>query len=337
MPMATRKEVEAAALAKHEELMHLPKVGVRLVDHNLTSDLASGKSAGTNQEINVFENQDSSGFRAVVNHFDVSKYGTSTNELYDLTGWSHASDQNEVYRRLLMEYYSRRVTGQKEPKKKTITSEKPFERFRSDTINDEQWRRLIRALPRKLDIKSAKNEIKKLPDDDVPNAMATALLFTYYGPHHAAVLRELHRPNYGSKLGEKEKALRAVAYFSRFDYDGARVLRLISPNVAKSAIALPSSGNVETIKTTPYSYNAAAFIHPTRVSQVDPVQLSYGRWQQVTKGVGHPVQGLMVLEPSINAAKEVAQRLQSHWRKNPRDAFPVYDYRGRLVWPIPKK
>ena len=361
---------ERIALKKHGEINVAPSLGVRLIDHNLTQyikELSQGEFKGL--ELNVFPapadrgpNGRDTALKSFVRYMVLNRLGITTEKFHDLTNFGNTNATQALrYAWLLAKYYGIGKTPwhhvffpvlSDEPehaipvtKPEKIGGSNPFEEFRRDIRANETWVKLAENLPDQLDEEAIQREISQLADS-TSVYKANALLLAYYAPHHAEVLRQLVKDDdFGKKQGEKDKAFRAIAYFSMFDSFQGKLDKTdpVKPFFTRSAEDVRTAFlDFKRLRgtffrqhpkiTTPYSYNAAVLVHPSRI--MHPGQYPERRdWMAIDEKKGNPIHGLVVLEPSINAAKELAERLSPHFQKNPDAAFPIYDYRGRLVWP----
>ncbi len=117
-----------------------------------------------------------------------------------------------------------------------------------------------------------------------------------------------------------------------FDFETEEIVKSsINQTSLKGLVAGARPRTVETKHDTPYSYNAAAIIHPSNLGSDDP----YGRdWAVIAPHEGNNIFGFVFLEPSLAAAREFIDRIRPWFKNRPQDAFPVYDWKGRLFWPL---
>lgn len=213
-------------------------------------------------------------------------------------------------------------------------------------------------------------ENKAVEDEELKSA-----LMAFDAPHHARTLRELvNNPAFGQKVTEREKIVRALAYFSHAyaprtpdkpvevhsSLDASQLKeelkKLDKRDVISSLKSKLKTGITGVLHWDNYSvrgYNAVAMLLPDAIDRTrsfkfgNPVSTQPAlqglnpegeEWFATSPTAIRPIQGLQILEPSVRAAQEVWQRYyESRWKDHPEEAFPIYDYRGRLVWPKPVK
>ncbi len=360
--MAEIPEHERIAREKHDELMRLQRVGVRLVDHNLTGQIKSGKAVA-GHEINVFEvgeTNQKEGFKESPRRVGWHGKAASAFELfmnmhnknpYEMPGWLTSgvgADHPFKYAELLQRYYKvgkKHLPSEYTPVQRvTKEGEDPFERFRRDVRGNSVFRKVVETPPVNLDPESIEKTFKNL--DKFGKAQRTAIVWTYYAPHHVETLRKLVTDrNFGKKSSrEKEQALRAVAYFTTILSAGrltppgtafrpAYIGRKAGPSLWYALVKGRESGGggsrIDEWLRTPFAYTAAALIHPDRIGGLTAHQ----DWLGTRNAPGQPIHGLVVIERSKNAAHELVERLRPHFEQTPHDAFPIYDFKGNKVWP----
>ncbi|MDP3741841.1 MAG: hypothetical protein Q8R15_00840 [Candidatus Micrarchaeota archaeon] len=318
--MAKVSKHERIAIKKHEELIKLPVVGLRLVDHNLMHELDKMVAHGT--ELNVIDEffpdkpgylpRPWSAFGGLQLYWGSSRYGVR-NGFDHLTAMTNTGAHIERFWNVIETYF-----GYKGRSSKTgLKGRQGFERFKKDLLQNKDLCRVVGLLPDTSDPKEVQRIAKSWDPADWHQGAANSMVF--YAAHHARTLQQLfgRQSEYGKKPGEKIALIRAVAYFLSGDH---------SPHSA------PLKTNFSRIANfgRPYDYTAAAFIHPRNMDSIDV----YG-WRHVKRGKELPIAGMVVLEPTTHAATDAAKRMLSHLRKKKRlkEAFPVYDYRFRRIWP----
>ena len=321
---------EEVALRKHRELMEHKALGVRLIDHNLTENAALGKEVKPGSEFSVFKTKDLPSRRATFFSRDpfIVKGQTAFPGLI-----SHFHPTNLIFSAL--QNLSDFVIGERHTpllvglnRQYRGKNAREFQNFRRTIRENETYQKLVKLLPADLTPTAIGHEVEKIlqtPETErIPSSdHLTGLMLAYYAPHYADALKRLMvDDSFGKNVRERDLAIRAATYFN-FSSHWHVLKDLPSRSIAqfREAVENPHAGSGE---FTPYTYSAAAVIHPSRFGP----ESGYG-WPTITKAEGNPIHGLVVIEPSTHAAR--------HWQQHPEDAFPVYDYRGRLMWPLQRK
>ncbi|HIH20589.1 TPA: hypothetical protein HA244_04950 [Candidatus Micrarchaeota archaeon] len=331
---------EEVALRKHREIMEHKALGVRLIDHHLTENAASGKEVKPGSEFNVFKTKDLRSRRATV----LSRDPFIVEDQTAFPGLiSHFHPTNLIFSALqdlsdfvIGERHTPLLVGLNRQYRGKNAGE--FKDFRRKIRENETYRKMVELLPADLSPAAIAREVEAIlqtPETErIPNSQRlTGLMLAYYAPHYAdAIKRLMDDDSFGKTVRERDLAIRAATYFN-FSSHWHILKDLPSRSIVqfREAVENPHAGSGE---FTPYTYSAAAVIHPSRFGP----ESGYG-WPTIAKAEGNPIHGLVVIEPSTHAARDAAKRISGseHWKKNPEAAFPIYDYRGRLVWPKKQK
>lgn len=173
--------------------------------------------------------------------------------------------------------------------------------------------------------------------EPMTKAQRDALALSFIAPNHVDALRRLLTdPAFGRKMSERERVVRAASYLIQLHDDKKEFATGAPAEPRDLEMTLDWGDRVGGGPSNlgrgllPRSYNAVAFIYPNAL-EYRPFGLG---WERTNTEVKNPIQALQILEPSVRAAREAWQRYyDAHWKDHPEDAFPIYDYRGRLVWP----
>ena len=108
----TLRKVEQTALTKHHEILALPHFGLRLLDHNLTDELVSGRAVREGlHAFRIWGEKPGDGFRHMMDwHFGQDRFGPLAKNLIRMTDWGKSpfaasTTHQQRYADLLSKYY----------------------------------------------------------------------------------------------------------------------------------------------------------------------------------------------------------------------------------------
>ncbi|MFH1106643.1 MAG: hypothetical protein V1787_01995 [Candidatus Micrarchaeota archaeon] len=341
-------EAEKAALARHKELIGLRSLGIRYVDHYPAERIATPRLL-EGAEANLFEAEEElesgtgrqdSAFRQLWARV-ISPHADRNAAISGM--WSRTEEADSYLKRLagLREKYLKRGRRGAGELRKAILDDGHLRAIAENLPEGpEEYARLLgRGIRLQRYIPGPPR--REFTDEGMTRHRAMALAGAAYAPTLAVALKKVFEdPRFGRREAEYDGMMRAAAYFRMPRPEGiaygsrGEVRQLFWNERVYEYLDMALKGLVSSSRPSPgwpYAYNSLLLVHPSSY-RAFPAQYNQA-WGEISTRGGDPRMGLVVIEPSVHAARETAKRLAAIWKRDPGHAIPIYDYTGRLVWP----